>query len=97
MFGETNDVLRQTLADVPPELDATIERIGPCPDAGEYILALLTDRQREVLDVALELGYYAVPRQATHGDIAERLALSVGTVGEHLQKIDSRVFEHIRP
>lgn len=95
MIGETNDVLREALADVPPEFDLTIERIGPYPDAGEHILTLLTDRQREVLDVALDLGYYDVPRQATHCDIAERLDLSVGTVSEHLQKIESRVFKHI--
>lgn len=97
MLGEANDVLRAALADVPPELDVTIERIGPYPDAGGQLLTLLTDRQREVLDIALDLGYYDVPRQATHGDIAERLAISVGTVGEHLQKIESRVFKHIRP
>jgi len=97
MLGETNDVLREALADVPPELDVTIERIGPYPAAEGHILALLTDRQREVLDIALDLGYYDVPRQATHGDIAERLGLSVGTVGEHLQKIESRVFKHLRP
>ena len=97
MVGETNEVLRAALADVPPELDVTIERIGPYPDAGGHILSLLTERQREVLDVALSLGYYDVPRQATHRDIAERLDCSVATVSEHLQKIESRVFEHIRP
>ncbi len=97
MLGETNDVLREALADVPPQLDVTIERIGPYPDAGGHIVALLTDRQREVLDVALSLGYYDVPRQATHSDIAEQLDCSVATVGEHLQKIESRVFKHIRP
>lgn len=97
MIGETNDVLRAALADVPPELDVTIERIGPYPAAGGHLLTLLTDRQREVLDVALSLGYYDVPRQATHRDIADRLDCSVGTVSEHLQKIESRVFEHIRP
>jgi len=97
IVGETNEVLRAALADVPPELDVTIERIGPYPDAGGPLLALLTDRQREVLDIALSLGYYDVPRQATHGDIAERLDCSVATAGEHLQKIESRVFEHIRP
>ncbi|MFB9806579.1 helix-turn-helix domain-containing protein [Haladaptatus pallidirubidus] len=58
-------------------------------------MALLTDRQREVMDVALDLGYYDVPRQATHRDIADRMGLSVGTVGEHLQKIESRVFKGI--
>jgi predicted DNA binding protein len=57
---------------------------------------VLTERQQEVLEVALELGYYDVPRQATHNDIAERLDLSVGTVGEHLQKIEARVFKTLR-
>lgn len=97
LLGETNDVLREALAEVPPELDVAIERIGPYPDAGGDISALLTDRQREVLDTALALGYFDVPRQATHSDIAERLDCSVGTVGEHLQKIESRVFSHLRP
>jgi predicted DNA binding protein len=49
-----------------------------------------------VLEIALELGYYTVQREATHRDIADRLGLSVGTVGEHLQKIEPRVFEAFR-
>jgi DNA-binding CsgD family transcriptional regulator len=95
MIGETNEVLQEALAEMPPELDVTVERIGPYPDASENIASLLTDRQREVLDVALDLGYYDVPRQASHRDIAEQLDLSVGTVGEHLQKIESRVFTNL--
>jgi hypothetical protein len=95
MIGETSEVLRTALADLPPALDVTVERIGPYPDGGELV-SLLTDRQREVLDVALDLGYYDVPRGATHRDVAERLGLSVGTVSEHLQKIESRVFETVR-
>lgn len=97
MLGETNDVLREALGDLPPELDVAIERIGPYPDTGDHLLDLLTDRQREVLEIALDLGYYDIPRQATHRDIAEQLDLSVGTVGEHLQKIESRVFNNLRP
>ncbi|GAA5042819.1 hypothetical protein GCM10025751_06640 [Haladaptatus pallidirubidus] len=95
MVGETNGVLQEALADVPAELDVTVERIGAYPEAGGNVVALLTDRQREVMDVALDLGYYDVPRQATHRDIADRMGLSVGTVGEHLQKIESRVFKGI--
>jgi hypothetical protein len=96
MLGETNEILQGTLAEIPAELDATVERIGPYPEAGETLTSVLTQRQQEVLEVALELGYYDVPRQATHHDIAERLDLSVGTVGEHLQKIEARVFKTLR-
>lgn len=93
MVGETNRVLEAALSSLPPALDVSIERIGPYVGAGASPLDQLTDRQREVLDVAMDLGYYDVPRAATHRDVADRLELSVGTVSEHLQKIESRVFE----
>lgn len=93
MIGETNEVLQEALGDVPPEIGVTIERIGPYPERAGDITAVLTDRQREVLDVALELGYYDVPRRATHGDIAAQMGITTGTVTEHLQKVESRVFD----
>jgi DNA-binding CsgD family transcriptional regulator len=91
MLGETNAVLQRAFADVPAELAPTVERLGPYADGPAGAAALLTDRQREVLAAAQELGYYEVPRRATHRDVADRLGLSVGTVGEHLQKIEARV------
>jgi predicted DNA binding protein len=96
LVGETNRVIQKALADLPPALDVTIERIGPYLETGAPLLAQLTDRQRDVLDVALDLGYYDGPREATHQDSADRLGLSIGTVGEHLQKIESRIFQAFR-
>jgi hypothetical protein len=90
LVGETNAALQAALADVPPEVSVEVERVGPYAGAADPA-SVLTDRQREVLAVADELGYYEVPRRATHRDIADRLGLSVGTVGEHLQKIEARV------
>ena len=91
MVGETNEVLGRALADVPDELGLQVQRIGAYPEGPAGITGVLTDRQREVLHVAHDVGYYEVPRRATHRDIADRLGLSVGTVGEHLQKIEARV------
>lgn len=91
MVGETNAALRAALDDVPPEVSVDVERIGPYAEHPDDPVSVLTDRQREVLAVANELGYYEVPRRATHQEIADRLGLSVGTVGEHLQKIEARV------
>ena len=48
-------------------------------------------------DAALDLGYYDGLRRATQRDAADRLGRSAGTVGEHLQKIESRVFGAFRP
>jgi predicted DNA binding protein len=61
------------------------------------LFASLTARQQEVLDAAVRLGYYQNPRNATHADISEVTNISPSTVGEHLRKIESRVFsEFIR-
>ena len=56
------------------------------------LFACLTERQQTVLDCALDCDYYTSPREATHGDIAARLDCSPSTVGEHLRKIEARVF-----
>ncbi|SFC45313.1 HTH DNA binding domain-containing protein [Halobiforma haloterrestris] len=51
----------------------------------------LTDRQRELFAVARSEGYYEVPRRTTHRELADRLGLSPGTVGEHLQRIEAKL------
>jgi predicted DNA binding protein len=61
------------------------------------ITSLLTDRQQEVLAVAMEKGYYDIPREATNEDIAADLDCSTSTVGEHLRKIESRIISVVGP
>jgi predicted DNA binding protein len=92
MVSESRDVLGRALADIPDRVDLTIERIGAYPEDMSDVTAVLTDRQQEILDVATDLGYYDVPRQATHEDIAEEAGLSPSTVSEHMQKIEARAF-----
>ncbi|WP_135853891.1 helix-turn-helix domain-containing protein [Halorussus salinus] len=46
----------------------------------------LTTRQREVLVVASQLGYFAVPRSATVEDIADRLDISANSVSQRLRR-----------
>jgi DNA-binding CsgD family transcriptional regulator len=91
MVGESNAALGRALANVPREMSVEVERFGPYRDPARGVLDLLTDRQREVLTTAAEMGYYEVPRRVTHRDVAERLGLAVGTVSEHLQKAEARV------
>ncbi|ELZ43070.1 Bacterio-opsin activator HTH domain protein [Halorubrum californiense DSM 19288] len=56
---------------------------------------MITSRQEEVLEVAVELGYYSDPRQASLEDIGEAIGISPGTVGEHLRKAEERVFTEL--
>lgn len=62
------------------------------PDATTFMRSLTT-RQQEVLQVAVEEGYYSNPREATHKDLAEVVDIAPTTVGDHLREIETRVFE----
>jgi len=72
--------------------DVELVETGARPPRGDELFASLTERQREVLETALELGYYENPRQTTQDEIAEAVDATAGTVGEHLRKIEHRVF-----
>ncbi len=56
---------------------------------------LITTRQEEVLEAAVDLGYYHEPRQASLEDIGDAVGIAPGTVGEHLRKVEERVFREI--
>ncbi len=72
------------------------ERLGLAPDLrslGPYdgpdrFLDGLTERQREVVRTAYELGYYEVPRETTTDGIAAELGVDASTVTEHLQRAE---------
>lgn len=74
----------------------TYERAGVSPElrklttyeGGKKSLDVLTERQREIIRTAYEMGYYEVPREATNGDIAAELRIDPSTVTEHLQRAE---------
>ncbi len=55
-------------------------------------LAAMTERQREVVETAFDLGYFAVPREATTEEVGAALGLDPSTVREHLQRAQHNVF-----
>jgi len=80
---------------MPPEVDGyTVELLetGDRAPRADDLFACLTERQQTVLEAALQQGYYAAPREATHDDLAAALDCAPSTVGEHLRKIETRVF-----
>jgi predicted DNA binding protein len=62
------------------------------PDA-DRLARTLTTRQQEIMQTAVDLGYYREPREARHEDIAAALDLSPSAVGKHLRRIEERVFD----
>jgi len=85
------EVLQSMVEAVPPGFDVEIHEIGTFPDASTAPETALSERQRVAVTAALELGYYEVPRQATHADVAERLGCAPNTATEHLQKAEAKL------
>lgn len=68
-------------------MDLLLKRLTPY--RGESApLDTLTDRQREILETAYSMGYYAVPREATTADVAATVGVDPSTVTEHLQRAE---------
>ena len=57
--------------------------------------ARLTDRQREVLEAAHELGYFEYPKGANAGEVADALGISGSTFAEHLAAAQSKLLAAI--
>ncbi|MFC7020668.1 MULTISPECIES: helix-turn-helix domain-containing protein [Haloarcula] len=54
---------------------------------------MLTDRQREVLERAFELGYFDHPRNANAGEVAADLSITTSTFTEHLAASQRKLLE----
>lgn len=79
----------------PDAVSVTLERAGRYDPRTDLLGDVFTARQREVLETAVECGYYDTPRSATQADVVARLDCSAGTVGEHLRKIQARVLREL--
>ncbi|MFC5971648.1 helix-turn-helix domain-containing protein [Halomarina salina] len=93
----TEETIRSIMPEIPDEVTLKLERLGDYEPEADRLYSMLTPRQQETLQAALEVGYYQVPREATHEDIARELGLTGGTVGEHLRKIEATVLSAITP
>jgi len=87
--------LRALLADLPDSIDVTVEEISDYDRRHATVASGITDRQLEVVETAAELGYYAVPREATLRDVATALDCSESTVSDLLRKAESSVMRRL--
>ncbi|WP_435073400.1 helix-turn-helix domain-containing protein [Halorubrum sp. HHNYT27] len=65
------------------EVERVRQRVDPA--------RLLTDRQRELLLAAVDLGYYDVPRRATLTAVAEHVGIAKSTCSETLHRVERTV------
>lgn len=91
------ETFREAVEEMTKDVDLQLLSMGEYVPGDRGLYAQLTERQREILAAAAEVGYYEVPRQASHQDIADHLGIAPATVGEHLRKIESTVLKGIIP
>ena len=85
------DALRDLVAEFPDQVSVSVNRLGEYDAYREPQASALTDRQREVLEVARERGYYEVPRQTGVREIADEVGCSKSTAADHLRKAEARL------
>ena len=83
--------LQTTLDAVPDAVDLTVEEVGPFRGPPGTPATDLSDRQRDAVLVALELGYYDHPSETTHEAIAAELDCAPSTASEHLKKAEAKL------
>lgn len=89
------EVLRETVQNLPAEMNLDVTSIGEFDSGRNAVGSRLSDRQREALLTAYDLGYYEYPRRATHEDVADRLDCAANTVSVHLQKAELKVISDV--
>jgi len=67
------------------------------PVSTATLLGKLTSRQLQALVVALDSGYYDIPRTATAGEIAQKLRVPRTSYVDHLRKGENKVLQGIGP
>jgi len=62
---------------------------------GNNLLSCLTDKQRNIILKANEMGYYDYPRKINSERLANKIGLGRATVVEHLRKAEKRIMKQI--
>jgi predicted DNA binding protein len=76
------------------DADVRVDTVAIASDGlggGVFALDDLSERQREVFDLARREGYYTWPRETSAADLAETLDLSKPTLLEHLRKAEAKL------
>lgn len=93
-FGPS-DAIQTAIEEIPDPISVTIDEIGGLEAAPGVLESLLSDRQREAIDAAVDLGYYEIPREADHRAVAAAIDCAPSTAAEHLRKAEAKLIESI--
>ncbi|MFB6221102.1 MAG: helix-turn-helix domain-containing protein [Halolamina sp.] len=95
IVAESRPTIQQRLDEVREEMNAeiTVEgmKSGQTDSTHRSQSRQLSERQREVFELAKREGYYTWPRETSASALAEKLGISKTTLLEHLRKAESKI------
>ena len=91
MVSTVQDVLESEFDDAGVSTIWTRREETASPTDGDF-LAAMTDRQREVLRHALDVGYFERPRETSATELAAHFDLNRATVSQHLRAAQRKIF-----
>jgi predicted DNA binding protein len=79
------------------DLSSVFDSMGISYDV-EYVREIrseefLTDKQRSVMETALEMGYYDTPREASLSEVADELGVAKSTCSETLHRAEEKIIK----
>ncbi|MGQ4555048.1 helix-turn-helix domain-containing protein [Halobellus sp. GM3] len=96
------DTLREVIARLDERWDGVslhrLVRSGGGSGSGDLVLvdrSELTDRQRDVLRTAHEMGYFEYPKRANAGEVADELGIDRSTFAEHVAAAQGKLLSTI--
>ncbi|MFB6270101.1 MAG: helix-turn-helix domain-containing protein, partial [Halobacterium sp.] len=85
--------VQAAVEDIPDPVEVSVREIGGVGQTADAVGGVLSERQREAVEAALALDYYAIPRGATLEDVADEIGCARSTAAEHLRKSEEKVFD----
>lgn len=71
--------------------------IVPSHAAWQELLSSIPPRQRDILNAAVERGYFEIPREVTLEELADEMDITKTTASTHLRKAESKIVEFLLP
>lgn len=94
IVGDPGDI-GDLVEDVPDRILVEVDRIGEYDHRYGTLAGRLTDRQREAVAAAVDVGYYEVPSEATLEEVADRLDCTAGTASTILSRAEKAVMQSV--
>ena len=90
----TPEGLKKIRDDLAALLPSSIKiRISKDLEADWIAAPQLPTRRKEVMDLAVKMGYYDTPRKCTQRELAKQLGVKQGTIAEHLQSAERIIIQ----